>query len=175
MIPENSSLIEIASGTGDLAFKLAPKLSHYVGIEKSESMARGSQSRLARKNGYDYMQFMHGDGARLDGLVDKSFDLALISLALHEMPRESRLPVLKEMKRCAQELILIDYAAPLPKNLKGSILHFVEFLAGGDHYRGFKSYQQQGGLDKLITEAGLSITREDSSLDGGIRIVKVIS
>ena len=174
-VPEGASLLEVASGTGDMGFRLAPRISTYLGVDKSEDMVQGSKNRLSRMKPSYPMDFQHGDGSRLDHLGDNSFDMAMISLALHEMPPENRLPVLEEMKRCAGELLLVDYASPLPGNLKGCILHFAEYLAGGDHYRGFLSYQKQGGLDGLMDEAGLRSVAESSAIGGGIRVVRAVS
>jgi len=173
-VPEGVSLLEVACGTGDMGFRLAPKLSRYRGVDLNGDMTRGSRKRLAESYLADRMEFHNGDGSRLPMIEDKSFDTALISLALHEMPPESRLPVIREMMRCAGELILVDYASPLPGNYKGRILHFVEFLAGGDHYRGFLSYQAQGGLDRLMEEAGLRSQGESFAIGGGIRIVRAV-
>ncbi len=174
-VPEGFSLLEIASGTGDMGFRLAPRVSSYLGVDKSDEMIRGSKGRLSRMKARRHMDFQNGDGSRLPHLEDNSFDMAMISLALHEMPPESRLPVLAEMKRCAGELLLVDYASPLPPNLKGHILHFAEFLAGGDHYRGFLSYQKRGGLDGLMLEAGLLPVAESTAIGGGIRVVRAVS
>ena len=173
-VPEGISLLEVASGTGDMGFRLSPRLSSYLGVDKSPSMTQGSLARLARAGLRGNMEFQNGDGSRLKHVGDKAFDMAMISLALHEMPPESRLPVISEMKRCAGELLLVDYASPLPGNLKGRILHFVEFLAGGDHYRGFLSYQKQGGLDRLMKEAGLVSVGETAAIGGGIRVVRAV-
>ena len=173
-VPEGISLLEVASGTGDMGFRLAPRLSSYLGVDRSVSMTKGSLVRLEKMAGLGNMEFRNGDGAGMDFIGDREYDMALISLALHEMPEECRLPVLGEMTRCAPELLLVDYASPLPGNLKGRILHGVEFLAGGDHYRGFKSYQKQGGLDRLMGEAGLFPLWENAAIGGGIRIVRAV-
>ncbi len=171
-VPNGVSLLEVASGTGDMGFRLASKLSRYTGVDRSESMAMGSGERLSRKRDGGHMEFLNRDGARLSGVDSKSYDMAMISLALHEMPAASRLPVLREMMRCARELLLVDYASPLPRSPKGRILHLAEFLAGGDHYRGFLDYQERGGLDALMKEAGLIPLGEDAAIGGGIRIVR---
>ena len=75
------------------------------------------------------------------------------------------------MKRCSRKVLIVDYSSPLPSNLAGTILHFVEFLAGKDHYGGFRSYQSQRGLDPLLDAAKLAIEEESSGLSGGVRIV----
>ena len=170
-ISDRSSVLEIAFGTGHQARILAGRIDRYRGVELNRNRAASARRRFRR---FDHLIFEQGDGRHLPDLTDQSFDFAVISLALHEMPGENRLPILLEMKRCAKTLILADYASPLPRNSSGGILHAVEFLAGGDHYAGFRSFQASGGLDALLEQAGLRAAGESRVFQGGIRIISAV-
>ena len=170
LIEPDSSLIDFACGTGDFLMRLAPSCSKLCGIDLNDEAMRQAARRL-KTGTHDHISFRHADGRSLFFIPDQHYDYASISLALHEMPEENRLPVLLEMKRTAGHQIIADYASPLPRNTAGRITRIIERLAGTGHYRGFCSYQEKGGLDPLLQEAGLEVIEESSALSGAVRLV----
>ncbi|MCF7944201.1 MAG: class I SAM-dependent methyltransferase [Spirochaetia bacterium] len=169
MIPEGSSVIELGSGTGTQSLLFSETCSRVVGVDINSAMASCASSRL-KTGSHDHISFIHGDGRNLHFADAYEFDIATISLALHEMPEEYRLPILLEMSRTAERLIIADYSSPLPNNMQGKGAFIIERLAAGDHYRGFRNYQRNGGLEQLIEAAGLKLLQTKKSLKGVITI-----
>jgi hypothetical protein len=81
-------------------------------------------------------------------------------MVFHELEREKRLPLLKEMRRLAPTLIIVDYRVPLPTGFSRLFIRLIEGLAGRDHYRNFRSFVELGGLAPLLVKQGLSVEEE---------------
>jgi hypothetical protein len=69
-------------------------------------------------------------------------------------------------------LIFIDYAVPLAKNIWGGLSQTVEFLVGGEHYRGFQDYLSIGGLDDIVQVNHLFKIKSSCLKSGLVRITK---
>ncbi len=170
-IPKDSSLLDICCGPGMLSLHFAPKCRRVVGLDHALGMVRYA-GRQAEKNGTANVQFVHADATQLGKYTDGEFDVAIISMALHEMPRDIGLAALKEANRVAKTLLLVDYAVPLPKHIGGLVYRYLEFIAGLEHLRGFLRYTRCGGLDTLLEQAGLKVVEEVTVSRGCIRVVR---
>jgi ubiquinone/menaquinone biosynthesis C-methylase UbiE len=110
--------------------------------------------------------------------ADGSFDLALIMLALHEMPQAMRLGTLAEMRRVVKpggNLLLVDFH-PGPVRLplgwvNKTGIALVERRAGGDHYQGYLDFMRRGGLLPILEAAGLSAERVEITWGGAAALV----
>jgi SAM-dependent methyltransferase len=158
-VKPGSTLIDIGCGTGELLFSLAEVGSKLLGVETSKRMWSFANQR-ARVRGFHNVQILFGDGAKLDNFSAGSFDYAIACMVLHEMAVSKRLPVLKEMKRLAPHLILVDYRVPPPTNLAAAICRFIERLAGPHHFNNYTSFINGGGLLSLSETLGLTVQRE---------------
>jgi ubiquinone/menaquinone biosynthesis C-methylase UbiE len=158
-VKPGSTLIDIGCGTGELLFSLADLGSKLVGIETSKRMWSFA-IRQARKRGFDNVQILLGDGAKLDNFPDGSFDYAIACMVLHEMGAGQRLPVLKEMKRLAPHVIVVDYRVPPPINLAATMCRFIERLAGPRHFRNYTSFINGGGLQSFYETLDLTVQKE---------------
>lgn len=174
LIPEGSSILELGSGTGAQAAAVAGLCSDYLGIDIDPAFASCARKRYAGSE-YPPMEFLAADGRDLDFLEDRHFDIAMITLALHEMPHSMRLQVLEELSRVADRIIIADYAAPLPHTFSGRLAQGIELLAGGSHYAGFKQYQEIGGLPELLKQSGLSSLASYSLLSGVLLVLQCSS
>jgi ubiquinone/menaquinone biosynthesis C-methylase UbiE len=163
-IKRGEKVIDIACGTGAQCFVLATKAGKVTGVDLSESMIRFARKKQA-KSVFSNLEFRVCDATQLTSVVDHEFDVAILSLALHQFSPDLYKPILIEMKRVAQRIIIVDYAVPLPKNYAGFGSRIAEFMAGAEHNRNFKSYYKRGGLGKILPEYGLNI--EKSVLIGG--------
>jgi len=172
LVSPGSTIIDFACGTGNQAVLLAQQGHTVTGIDVNSELIFQASSRIMDKDKQN-LSFRACDGRNIDFVQDRAYGYATISLALHEMPIEMRVPVLLEMRRVAEHLIIADYASPLPKNLSGVITLCIEFLAGKTHFNGFKTFQKAGGLDALVKEAGLSVTEEHRVLNGIIRVLVI--
>lgn len=117
-----------------------------------------------------HIEFLAADATRLDSISDGEFDIAVTSLVIHEMPMEIRLPVLAEMQRIARQLIIVDWEARSRTLWRRIGTHFVERLAGREHYRGFRSFTKNGGIPELLEQTNLTVADEQETGRGTMRL-----
>lgn len=169
-IEAGSTVVDIGCGTGSLIFDLAEKCESVTGVELSSKMVDHA-NRRQKSNGKNNVAFVHGDATSLPHFKDRQFDYLTISMALHEMPPELRAKVLNEAKRIAKKIIVADYVVPQPLSFTGIRTRIVEFLAGIEHFRGFRDFQSNNGIDQLLQNCQLSICSEAINRNGTIRVV----
>jgi len=90
----------------------------------------------------------------------KHFDYAVLTYVIHEVNEEERIQLLTDIAQVADKIIIGDYLIPCPGDFAGRIVKTVEFIAGKEHYRNFKSYEANGGIQYLADSAGLTILKE---------------
>lgn len=151
-------IIDIACGTGAQVFELSEIASEIVGVDLSESMINHAQNSVRKRNILN-AEFFVCDATNLTMFNKNSFDIAIMSMALHQFDPRLHSPILSEMKRVAQRIIIVDYAVPLPKNYAGVGSRVAEFLAGKEHNGNFKKYYQLGGLNRILPANGLKIEK----------------
>ncbi len=169
-IKPNQKIIDIACGTGAQLFEIATNAEKVTGVDLSESMIAFAK-KAAKKEGVSNAEFMISDASDLTQFEDNSFDVAILSLALHQFSPNLHSPILNEMKRVAKTIILLDYAIPLPRNYVGMGCRVAEFLAGGEHHRNFKKYYQLGGLNEILPANNLSIKKSRFMAGGAFQLV----
>ena len=158
-VKPGSTLIDIGCGTGELLFSLADVGSDLVGVETSRGMWSFAD-RQTRTRGFNNVQILFGDGAKLEKFSTGFFDYAIACMVFHEMDASQRLPVLREMKRLASNLILVDYRVPAPTNLAVTMCRFIERLAGPRHFHNYTSFINGGGLLSLYEILGLTVRKQ---------------
>jgi ubiquinone/menaquinone biosynthesis C-methylase UbiE len=157
-IIQGEQVIDIACGTGAQLFDIAGIASRITGVDLFESMIDFATKNFKNKN-ITNAEFLVGDASNLSMLKTNRFDVAVMTLALHQFSPEMHAPVLSEMKRVANRIIIVDYAVPLPKNYAGIGSRVAEFLAGIDHNRNFKQYYELGGLEAILSVNHFSIQK----------------
>lgn len=155
-IPGQLQILDIACGTGALAFELSKSARYVVGIDTSESMVETAH-RTKNKLGIQNTEFIVADATDLSQFSTNEFDVATISLALHQFDTTTGLKILQEMKRIAKEVLIVDYASPLPANAYKPFIWMIEWIAGGNHYKNFKIYQQFGGISAYLKKLNLQV------------------
>ncbi len=169
IIPKSSSVIDVGCGTGDQLLHIADQVSRGVCVELSETMVKtGRQQAELRK--ITNCEFQLADATNLAHMEDQCFDFAMSSMVIHEMPEEKRIPVLKEMNRLGKQLILVDWIYPQPSLIKLLGTHFIEFLAGWEHYSGFRSFMRNHGTPALIETLGMEILDTQITTKGTIQL-----
>lgn len=142
-------IIDVCCGTGYQVKILNQHGFAAVGIDLSSEML--AVSRRGKKKAQCFKQ----DATALD-FSNESFDVVMITLALHEKDTRSRHKIVTEMDRILKpngHLLIADYWLKSNSSLfAGKVINFVEFLAGGEHYENFRNYQNSGGLDELISD-----------------------
>lgn len=169
-ITADSTVIDLACGTGTLVFDLAHKCTAVTGVELSSKMVEHAKRRQ-QKNGLTNTYFVHGDATNLPNFHNQQFDYATISLALHEMSPALRPQVVHEAKRLAKKIIIADWVVPQPVSIIGIVNRLLEFLAGTEHFRGFNDFQKTNGIDKLLQNCQLTICDDLTNSNGTIRVV----
>jgi len=117
--------------------------------------------------------FIEGDAAHMP-FPDGSFDFTSISLALHDKDTTLAYAIVAEMKRVTRQggmIVFLDYSMPLPRSLKGFLIRATERLAGGEHFRNFNGYLENGGLDRITENNGLAAVKTERLLGGNITLV----
>jgi ubiquinone/menaquinone biosynthesis C-methylase UbiE len=166
-------VLDVCCGTGDQVYYYARAGMLATGIDLDPAMLRLAEKDKRRKV-LDNVSFHLADARSLP-FEDNSFDYVSISFALHEKERDARDEVISEMKRVVRAegaLIFVDFQVPLPKKLLSRLVRAAEFIAGGQHYRCFKDYLAQGGLDVLLARNRLTEARRDYLNSGAITIIK---
>jgi ubiquinone/menaquinone biosynthesis C-methylase UbiE len=143
-----AALLDICCGTGNqLKFLRKNGFQNIKGIDISKAMLQ-----QARK-GDEKMICDEQDATKMK-FPDNTFDMGLISFALHEKPYATAQKILAEAQRVIQtggHLMIIDYMFDSSvKKFTKSAIHLVERFAGKEHYRYFKAYSQYGGMDRLM-------------------------
>ena len=159
-------ILDVGCGTGDLAWRLAPKAEEVVGIELSPAMVDfANRARATRV--LPNVSFVLGDVTKaLADLPDGHFDLATTVLVLHEMPAEAWTPVLREVTRVAGRLLCVDFRAPMPWNAAGIRNRLFEITAGREHYRAFRDFQRRGGCRRPPGRPGSTTSSCGPSMPG---------
>lgn len=166
-------VLDVCCGTGDQAYHYARAGLLATGIDLDPAMLRLAGKDRRRRKLPDVP--LHLADARRLPFPDASFDGASISFALHEKERSDRGEVISEMKRVVRPggtLVFIDFQVPPPRKLISRLVRVAEFIAGRQHYRSFKDYLEQGGLDALLALNRLAVSRRNCLNGGLIAIVK---
>jgi SAM-dependent methyltransferase len=162
LIEPGSRVIDIGCGTGRLEFAIAGKCQFVLGIDLSEKNIDRDNLRLIQ-NPNDKISFLHNNVQELTGKGQLHFDYAILTYVIHEVDEEERITLLNEIALIADKIIIGDYLVPRPKGFSGFLSEVIEFIAGSEHYRNYKSYMANGGNYHLANMAGLKIINETSN------------
>lgn len=171
IISKDSTLLDIACGTGRFAFELSNHCKHITGIDLSIKNINRAKIKGAK---YKNTNFIHENAINIEKIFNYKFDYATINLALHEMPPSIRLNVISSIKSVTDTIIFSDYQSPMRKDLTGLGVELIEFIAGSNHYAGYKHYQSNGGLELLIKESDLKIVETLYSHNNTLVIYKTV-
>ncbi|MBZ0112609.1 MAG: methyltransferase domain-containing protein [Thermoanaerobaculia bacterium] len=149
-------VLDICTGTGNVARRCGDLQGKVTGVDITPEMLSRAQRKLALRGvGLQLMD------ARQLGFADDSFDAAVLSFALHDMPRAVRLQVLREAARVARSrLVILDYEFPKFPLWRKAALATVA-LYESNYLRGYA----RESLLELVGAAGLN---------GGCSLRKVV-
>ncbi|MFV0591805.1 MAG: class I SAM-dependent methyltransferase [Draconibacterium sp.] len=166
----NGRIIDIACGTGAQLFELTGLVDLAIGVDLSDSMIHYAKKMVKKRNLLN-VDFSVADATNLSEFYQHKFDVAILSLALHQFEPNLRTPVLNEIQKISDKIIVLDYAIPLPKNYVGLASKVAEFLAGRSHNQNFKDYSQKGGLEPILVENGYFIQKSQTIGKGAFQLV----
>jgi ubiquinone/menaquinone biosynthesis C-methylase UbiE len=162
LVEPGSGIIDIGCGTGRLEFALADRCKSVLGIDLSKkNIDRAQQTLLKHPDGK--IAFLHNNLGDIINSGQTHFDLAILTYVIHEVDEGERIDLLKEIAQVADKIIIGDYLVPKPKGFAGYISEIIEFIAGTEHYRNYKSYMANGGINHLANKSGLKIIKEISN------------
>jgi ubiquinone/menaquinone biosynthesis C-methylase UbiE len=159
MIPPEPGqrVLDVGCGTGTHLELYRQAGCKVFGIDLSPAMLEVALQKLG-----DRAQLLLGDASCMP-YPDDSYDLVIVTLALHEMPPDTRLAVVGEMRRVLKQngrMLAIDYHPGSIRSLKGwlfkGIINFIEWLAGGEHFRNYRQFLSHGGVPALAEQHNLS-------------------
>ena len=155
-------VLDICTGTGEIARRCARRGARVTGVDVSEPML----AHARRKTSTLSIRFERMDARRLR-FDDCAFDVAVLSFALHDMPRRVRLEVLGEARRVARDrVVVLDYDIP-PGLLRRLWIWSINTFETA-YFRRFV----EEGIDALLDQAQLPvIERARCGPWFGIRVV----
>jgi ubiquinone/menaquinone biosynthesis C-methylase UbiE len=108
-----TTIVDVCSGTGEIALRCARRGATVHAVDVTPDMIRRARSKaLARPDLAPRLRFELAD-ARVLPLRDDAIDVAVLSFALHDMPRPVALAVIGEARRVARHrLVVLDYELP---------------------------------------------------------------
>ncbi len=142
------SILDVCCGTGDQLKLLKQHGFDGEGIDLSDAMlsVAGKGEHKADCIRQDATQ-MHYENVK--------FDLVMTAFSLHEKNHASARKIVEEMVRVTSEggdILIVDYELSEKTSILSKILiYFIEWVAGGEHYRNFRSYIKKGGLPELLS------------------------
>lgn len=173
-LPDGQRVLDAACGTGTLSQKIARAGRSVVGIDLSPRHIDYARRRAARAGfGPDQLRFEVGDLQELQAPDSGPYDVAVIVLAVHEMPARIRPAVVARVASVAQKVMIVDFAAPLAWNLSGLTKRTAELAAGPSHHAAFRDYVTNGGLDAIVGQAGVTMTSNRTIDSDTLRVTMV--
>jgi len=165
---KNSSILDLCCGTGNqlkLLSKNGFKNLHCLDLSKE-------MLRVAEKGGYPIK--IYNEDATETNFNDASFDIVIISFAIHEKDRETQEKLIEETHRLIKErgtILIIDFSFDEKTTKLGKMgIDFIERMAGGEHYLNFKGYIANGGLESLIKEDKFKFVKDVRAAFNGVTI-----
>jgi len=147
------SILDVCCGTGDQLKLLNQHGFTGEGIDLSDAMLSVAGEGEHKAN------CIHQDATQMH-YEDAKFDLVMTAFSLHEKSHASARKIVEEMVRVTSEggdILIVDYELSEKTSALSKILiYFIEWLAGGEHYRNFKSFLKKGGLPELLS--GITLT-----------------
>ncbi len=144
-----SRVLDVGCGTGILAGMLRKEGVHAVGLDPSPGMLR-----VSRGNSQGSFGLVRGRGEGLP-FSSGSFQGVVFSMVIHENPPSRRREILEDALRVLDPrgaLFILDYHKPSTASGQAArmIEYLVEWIAGGEHFRNYRQFMEEGGLPGFL-------------------------
>lgn len=161
-------ILDLCCGTGN-QFKLLSKhgFRNLHCLDISDSMLE-----IAKRS--DSSIKIYNEDATKTSFDNASFDVVILSFAIHEKDRNTQQALINEAYRIIKKdglMLVVDYVFD-NKTTKFSriLISIIERIAGGEHYRNFKNYIQNDGLLSLIEKDKFKLIKCNRMPSGAVTI-----
>jgi len=161
-------ILDLCCGTGN-QIKLLSKhgFRNLYCLDISDSMLE-----IAKRT--DSSVKIYNEDATKTNFDNASFDVVIISFAIHEKDRNTQQALINEAYRIIKKdgfMLVVDYVFD-NKTTKFSriLMSIIERIAGGEHYRNFKNYIQNKGLPSLIKKDKFKLIKCNRMSSGAVTI-----
>lgn len=169
-LPDGERVLDACCGTGELSRRLAATGRSVVGVDLSRRHIEYAREHTDSSS----VEFRVGDVAEMPLPAEGPFDVAVIMLALHEMPQQLRACVLERLLELGRRVMVVDFVAPMPHNFAGLRNRAAEVAAGREHFAAFRDWQSRGGLAPLLRDTNPTV-ESDRTIDSGTFRVLTLS
>jgi len=163
------TILDVCCGTGDQLKLLQAHGIDGEGIDISDAMLSIATKGEIKAN------CKHQDAAKMH-YEDTKFELVMTAFALHEKDPDTARKIVEEMVRVTAkdgDILIVDYElSEKTSTLSKTLIYFIEWLAGGEHYKNFRSYIKKGGLPDLLS--GITLTEVERHYFGQQGIVLLL-
>jgi ubiquinone/menaquinone biosynthesis C-methylase UbiE len=148
--------LDVATGTGNTAFALAPYVRRVIGLDLTRQMLDEAR-RVAAEKAIQNVDWVVGDAAHLP-FEDERFDLYTVRAAPHHFPDlDAFLDEAFRVLKPDRDAVFIDCAAPVPAR---DLLHEVEMRRDPSHVRSLTLDEWVERVDRAGFEIEVASARE---------------
>lgn len=109
------SVMDIATGTGDLAIAMAKRVEnlHILGVDLSEEMLRVAEQKVHRQGLDGRIELTKGDAENLDMVADESMDIVTVAFGVRNFENlEKGLVELYRALKPGGKLVVLEFSIP---------------------------------------------------------------
>ena len=178
-VQPGQNVLDVCTGTGDVAFLFAEARASVIGFDFTEAMLRRGQERAPRAP----VRFVRGDALRLP-FPNESFDVVSISYGLRNLADfKAGLAEMHRVTKKGGRILVLDFGKP--SNTLWRALYFLYLKiavplfglsfcgdAGAYAYilKSLREYPAQAGVDRMLRELGCQKVRIKNFLGGVMAI-----
>ena len=161
-------ILDLCCGTGN-QIKLLSKhgFRNLYCLDISDSMLE-----IAKRS--DSSIKIYNEDATKTNFDNASFDVVIISFAIHEKDRNTQQALINEAYRIIKKdgfMLVVDYVFDNKTTKFGRILiSIIERIAGREHYGNFKNYIQNKGLLSLVKKDKFKLIKYNRMSSGAVTI-----
>ncbi|HUF25627.1 MAG TPA: ubiquinone/menaquinone biosynthesis methyltransferase [Gemmatimonadaceae bacterium] len=186
--PPGATILDLACGTGDLAFAAAETVpgARVIGLDASPRMIDVAMSR-ARRASERPVSFIVGDMMRLP-VEDASADVVMVGYGLRNVPQPSgALAEIARVLRPGGRLLVLDFYRPEHPLWRATFLSYLRIAGNVIGWLWHRSpatygyiapsigrYVTAGEFGTMLRQAGLRVERESTKLGGGIGLHRAV-
>jgi ubiquinone/menaquinone biosynthesis C-methylase UbiE len=132
--------------------------------------------RVSRGNSQGAFSLVRGQGERLP-FSSGSFQGVVFSMVIHENLPSRRRELLEDALRVLDPrgtLFILDYCKPstAPGQAARMIEYLVEWVVGGDHFRNYRQFMQEGALTGFMAHIPKEKIHWQSAFHGSMSIAR---